>query len=803
MRKLPIPFLILAILLSGCAVSPSGLGHLARSIAADTADSTSDSGGSADSASLSQEPGGSSLTVLDLKKKYGGAQPSTLMPLYNVEHDQAFKIRFNCDLYDLFFYDDVVTVHTDPRALPESRINTRNSLEDDDAKKSVLIVEPRFAALTSPDTGRDEQTSWGYAPIYYLRINYDLNAAERTKLEQPIIVPFTIKSELQAPNAHYEIDSDGRFKLVWNPVEGADKYNVYQVYSDYKNTESISGPEQGYEMAMPRLVGTVKGTEFQDFNSDGNNGLLYEEEYEQQQIVTVQNYVVNGQYYVSAVNGKGESNFGSPVSTMELSKSLPYSLENREIYFTAYPSVKDLPRTVKVKTLDESTVNRTILYDPDHLDLRTGYAYVPFTVEGTALTGNALVLSSDEKAFKKLAPEDGQNQRSRREGLIQAESATNHAPDPGVPTLIRYDRKRLDERYLVNAQLRNTERYVEEGDREAVPQPDIAREVKINADSALEEYLAWHLIAADGEISLKAFPEAQYFDALLDTLRKVIHQNPIILDVAKYGYDYNSLTLYIDYNDTSGHIKRKQQEILKEAARLAPTLIRDGMGDEEKQRAIYDYLNDNAQYDDDAADNAERNQFKKVDGRYADSFETYGVLVKKIGVCSSYASAFKLLADLAGLDSIVVTGRLDNVPHAWNKVKIDGEWRNVDPTNNETNTGIPYMLYDSNDETAQELQFVADNEYWTDHELGQFKSGDNSRDYYVSRGLEMDSLDRFADTLAESLRQGNDRLIVRFDGPIDEDAAVDEIVDVYDRVAPERMEDILYEIVDDYLIVSH
>ena len=59
-------------------------------------------------------------------------------------------------------------------------------------------------------------------------------------------------------------------------------------------------------------------------------------------------------------------------------------------------------------------------------------------------------------------------------------------------------------------------------------------------------------------------------------------------------------------------------------------------------------------------------------------------MINKVGVCASYASAFKLLADEAKLDAIVVTGYLDGeVPHAWNKVKIGNEWAIVDATNND------------------------------------------------------------------------------------------------------------------------
>ena len=56
----------------------------------------------------------------------------------------------------------------------------------------------------------------------------------------------------------------------------------------------------------------------------------------------------------------------------------------------------------------------------------------------------------------------------------------------------------------------------------------------------------------------------------------------------------------------------------------------------------------------------EENDFAGVDAKFNDSFTPYGVLLNKTGVCSSYAGAFKLLAQQAGLECIVVTGNLDS-----------------------------------------------------------------------------------------------------------------------------------------------
>ena len=98
---------------------------------------------------------------------------------------------------------------------------------------------------------------------------------------------------------------------------------------------------------------------------------------------------------------------------------------------------------------------------------------------------------------------------------------------------------------------------------------------------------------------------------------------------------------------------------------------------------------------------------------FNDSFTPYGVLLNKTGVCSSYAGAFKLLAQQAGLECIVVTGNLDGeLPHAWNKIKIDGEWRIVDSTNNDNELILNALLnlpdYAADKVLVEDERFVLD-----------------------------------------------------------------------------------------------
>ena len=53
-------------------------------------------------------------------------------------------------------------------------------------------------------------------------------------------------------------------------------------------------------------------------------------------------------------------------------------------------------------------------------------------------------------------------------------------------------------------------------------------------------------------------------------------------------------------------------------------------------------------------------------------------------VCDGYASMFHAIAMKAGLQTMVVTGHTSQGGHAWNVVKVDGKWRTVDCTWNDS-----------------------------------------------------------------------------------------------------------------------
>ena len=110
------------------------------------------------------------------------------------------------------------------------------------------------------------------------------------------------------------------------------------------------------------------------------------------------------------------------------------------------------------------------------------------------------------------------------------------------------------------------------------------------------------------------------------------------------------------------------------------TYIHDEWGDDREVNtvhAIHDYLIASTDYD-----FALYNAYQLSGADFSDNPAFYidGVLLNGKAVCDGLARAFNFLCAMEGIPSMRVTGSFASSPHAWNKVKIGGEWLNVDVT---------------------------------------------------------------------------------------------------------------------------
>lgn len=66
-----------------------------------------------------------------------------------------------------------------------------------------------------------------------------------------------------------------------------------------------------------------------------------------------------------------------------------------------------------------------------------------------------------------------------------------------------------------------------------------------------------------------------------------------------------------------------------------------------------------------------------------DKHTIYGALVKNSAVCDGMTKTLQILLDKSGIENILVIGKIEDL-HAWNLVKLDEEWYNVDITSDKS-----------------------------------------------------------------------------------------------------------------------
>lgn len=123
-------------------------------------------------------------------------------------------------------------------------------------------------------------------------------------------------------------------------------------------------------------------------------------------------------------------------------------------------------------------------------------------------------------------------------------------------------------------------------------------------------------------------------------------------------------------NSTLVPTTAKEQEL---AQKIINQIITKGMSDFDKVKAINDYMILNVRYD--------RENYAKDTIPYS-CYTALGAMEDGVAVCAGYAKMFVCLAGEAGLESIYVVGYASG-SHAWNQVKVDGKWYNIDVTWND------------------------------------------------------------------------------------------------------------------------
>jgi hypothetical protein len=120
-------------------------------------------------------------------------------------------------------------------------------------------------------------------------------------------------------------------------------------------------------------------------------------------------------------------------------------------------------------------------------------------------------------------------------------------------------------------------------------------------------------------------------------------------------------------------IAEMNKKVLAKVKQIVKSTIKPNMTDYQKELALHEYLLNNIKYD---YTNYNKGKIPDLD------YTPYGALIRKVAVCQGYSEAMILLLKEVKIQSIVVSGTAKGVNHAWNMVKIEGQWYQLDATFN-------------------------------------------------------------------------------------------------------------------------
>lgn len=180
-------------------------------------------------------------------------------------------------------------------------------------------------------------------------------------------------------------------------------------------------------------------------------------------------------------------------------------------------------------------------------------------------------------------------------------------------------------------------------------------------------------------------------------------------DYLKYCYKGTEITIHgildaytVTYNIQYNETLHQTQAVNERIAVVLGILNLENKDDYEKIKAIHDYVIINASYD----VQLERNS-------------AYDNLINKRSVCQGYALiVYKMMIE-AGIDCRIITGTGKGVSHAWNIVKLNDVWYNIDctwddPVSNDKKEHLEYdyflksnrdFLYHERDEEFRTSEF--------------------------------------------------------------------------------------------------
>jgi len=684
----------------------------------------------------------------------------------------------------MFQMSEVLRIYRDSAFTQEVAFSANWASE---AREEAMISPMRNPVFPLRDPGvggnlfpQGEFNDWGNANQYFLVQYYDFITGEA--FDRPQVTVFNIATEIPGSvRVDFNVTEDGIAGLTWAEIPGAEEYAVVAVRENRDGRSSgrtvellhrtsdtywndVHGRRDNSNFETSQATRNIDAL-FGEYMSDPSEAEWTLEEFLAQDWDFEEPRHADHYLYLAviAMNSEGTSSISNLINVRDVASQVPSRIALNLNEGGIRPSGSEnargsveadvllAPSHVWMIMADGSARQHLVVYNTDITQERTTHMVyfeadedgniahddngepiidrmeetptliVPFNIEGTNFQGYIQVVDHDQENYELELEE----LVARQEGL---RSRTGDIP------------RSVD----LSAE-------IDEEDKGEVA-TELRSGFEPRSSSPLSAYLAIQMFNGQTRISLADFPQAADHEYLVEAWFEAVLQNPLVLGARSFQLDRVTGDLFITYDQDAAIQQHQQEAIIARVDEIVDEIITPGMTELEMQTAINDFLIENATYDWGALENAERNNFMHVDPEYYDSFTAYGILINGVGVCSGYADAFTLIADAAGLDSVIVTGFLQgSLPHAWNRVSIDGNWYTLDVTNND-NEFFPNAFFNLSDAEAATI-LTEDTQWRLNSEIPRYVAhSDAPSEFYRYNNLFFDQHD-IVDVLVEGLLQ--------------------------------------------------
>ncbi|MDQ1130283.1 transglutaminase domain-containing protein [Microbacterium sp. SORGH_AS_0888] len=507
--------------------------------------------------------------------------------------------------------------------------------------------------------------SWVVSELYLVQY------ADRdgTPYDKPIVTLATVQPDAgmpETPRVAYQVDADGYLQMTWAPVAGAVEY--------FPVMTTITERGASFATAVGRTAADATSWSSREGDAGGVDCYIpvtYANVHQNCALAGGFGEQSSGRfagYGVLARSADGKVSFLERTDARTIDPLVPVAVRTAVFDlptpFTGNP--EDVPTTNGVTTLAGVEAVLPISFDSARVEGTTGI--IRAKVLGTASTAEYRFGNVDGRwdAFAEAA-------RQRMEAALPASGA-------------------------VTTSLMKTVEHIDPDAPIATTKPDVPYPLP-DEFGAAGQYIAANLVAGNTRIDLS---EQSSPYSMFDLVNAVIAQTPFgLVQSFDFGREGVREILEVTYQYAPDEAASIRQQMLDKAKDVVGQTIHDGMSDRDKALALNDWITANAEYDD-AAYNAYMIGAGNADTpEYTSAWSPSGILLKGTAVCEGYAEAYKLLSDVAGLDTVYVTGIVGANGHAWNKTFMDGKWQVVDTTWNDSETG-PNQLFGITDEVASE-----------------------------------------------------------------------------------------------------